>query len=257
MSAAGLEAQQRAFTSHLRDPAAHASPAGLEPRRLRIYRELVYNSIEGFLAGGFPVLRSLLDDTRWHALAADFIARHRCETPLFPAIGGEFVDFLDDDTLARHGLPAFTRELADYERAEVLVDLAEDGPCAGDPDAPPDFATGQPWLAPAVLPLVYRYPVHRIRADFQPAEPPPQPTCLVVYRDRADAVAFLEANPLTLRLLELLAPGDLAGRAACAQLAAELGRPDDDALTGHGLALIERLYRLGVVAGVIDRAPVC
>ena len=40
---------QRQLTAHLRDPGS-PPPAGIEERRLKIYRELFYNNVEGFLA---------------------------------------------------------------------------------------------------------------------------------------------------------------------------------------------------------------
>ena len=53
---------QYAFAAHLRDPAAHPAPAGIEDRRLQIYRELFYNNVEGLLASNFPVIRRVLGD---------------------------------------------------------------------------------------------------------------------------------------------------------------------------------------------------
>ena len=74
---------QTGLTAHLRDPLHAAAPAGIEERRLKIYRELFYNNIEGFLANAFPVLRQLTDDAHWHAMARDFFARHQSTDPLF------------------------------------------------------------------------------------------------------------------------------------------------------------------------------
>ena len=58
---------------YLRDPAHQPPPEDIEPRRLKIYEELVYNNIEGFLSGGFPILRSLYEDADWHGLVCAFI----------------------------------------------------------------------------------------------------------------------------------------------------------------------------------------
>src|SRR5687767_362480 len=89
-----LHAQQHAFAAHLRDPDAHAAPAGIEDRRMAVYRELVYANLEGLLAGGFPVLRSILADTDWQALVRAFLRDHRATSPLFPELPREFVRFL-------------------------------------------------------------------------------------------------------------------------------------------------------------------
>ena len=80
MSAASLRDQQMTMARYLRDPENQAPPEGVEDRRLKIYRELVYNNIEGFISGGFPVLRSLYEEEQWHELVRLFIDQHRCQT---------------------------------------------------------------------------------------------------------------------------------------------------------------------------------
>ena len=48
------ERAQRAFAAYVREPLGQPLPEGIEPRRMKIYAELVYNAFEGFVAGGFP-----------------------------------------------------------------------------------------------------------------------------------------------------------------------------------------------------------
>ena len=50
---------QQAFTRHMRDPANAPAPAGVEDRRMAIYRDLLFNNVQTFLAGCFPVLRKI------------------------------------------------------------------------------------------------------------------------------------------------------------------------------------------------------
>ena len=234
---------QRAFAAHVRDPVLPA-PAAIEPRRMRIYRELVYNTVEGFAAGGFPVLRSLFDDASWHAMVGRFVAAHRCHTPYFLRISEEFLAFLQREE-ASLGLPPFACELAHYEWVELALDVAEDEVPAAVTAA--ELLDGVPRLGPLAWPLAYRWPVHRIGRDYQPSEAPAQPTCLIVYRDRADAVKFIETNALTLRLLELLEPGELCGRSALAALAAELGGAAAPAIDAAGARILDQLGGIGVL----------
>ena len=63
---ASLQQLQNEFTAHVRNPSSIAAPAGIEGRRMKIYNDLIYNNIESFLSGGFPVLRSLHRDEDWH-----------------------------------------------------------------------------------------------------------------------------------------------------------------------------------------------
>jgi hypothetical protein len=80
---------------HVRDPGAHAGPPGIEARRLRIYSDLVYNNLDGLLAGNFPVIRQTLGDAGWRALLQGFLARHHSHTPLFTELGRELIAHLE------------------------------------------------------------------------------------------------------------------------------------------------------------------
>jgi hypothetical protein len=46
---------QMAFAARLRDPRANPRPAGVPPRRMRAYEELLYNNIESFVGACFPI----------------------------------------------------------------------------------------------------------------------------------------------------------------------------------------------------------
>ena len=87
---------QRAFAAHIREPDLHAAPAGIEDRRMKIYRELFYNNIEGFISSAFPVLRKLYSDTDWHAMVRDFVHRHQSQTPYFLVISEEVLAYLEN-----------------------------------------------------------------------------------------------------------------------------------------------------------------
>lgn len=104
-AAVGFRELQYRFAAHLRDPDANPPPPGIEPRRLKIYTELFYNNVEGFIAGAFPVLRELTPDDRWHAMVRDFFARHRCADPQFHRIAAEFLDYLDKEREAADDPP--------------------------------------------------------------------------------------------------------------------------------------------------------
>lgn len=241
---------QRRFAAHLRDPRRHPAPAGIEPRRMKIYADLFYTNIEGFLSKAFPVIRRLTPDARWHALVREFFARHRCRTPLFHRIAGEFVVWLDARR-PRAGEPPFLRELAHYEWIELELATAPDPEVAADPQG--DLFDGRPVLSPLARLLEYRWPVHRISPDFRPRKPGPEPTRLVVCRTRADEVRFLEANAVTARLLTVLKPGRLTGRQALARIARELhgktpGRPHETVLA-QGAQLLEQLRQQDILLG--------
>lgn len=246
---APLAEVQFALSRHLRAPDAAPAPDDIEPRRLAVYRELLYNNVEGFLAGYYPVLRRITPDARWHALVRDWYASHRARTPLFPRLPREFLDWLEQRPLAPDD-PPFLRELARYEWAEaaLAIDPREIDPAGVDPAG--DLLDGIPVASPLLWPLAFAWPVHRVGPDYQPDAPPPEPTYLVVFRDRADDVRFLELNAVSARLLELvLAGGDATGRALLLTIAAELRHPDPATVVAAGAAVLADLRARDILLG--------
>ena len=243
---ADLREQQFALARHVRDPARNAPPPGLEARRIAIYRDLFYNSIESLLAGNFPVIRKTLGDTQWHALVRDFYAEHRCRTPLFTEIGREFIQFLEQrDPDA--GAP-WLHELAHYEWVELALQIAEDELPPHDADG--DLLAGRPVPSPLAWALAYCWPVSRIGPDYQPDRAPEAPTLLLVRRDASGDVHFSDLSPLVYRLLQLLDDDATpSGRAALQALAAEAGAADIAAFIADGTAMLQRLHGEGVLLG--------
>ena len=239
--------QQQRFASHIRDPASHQAPAGIEDRRLRIYRDLFFNNIEGFIASGFPVFKSLFDQQQWHELIRAFIASHKAETPYFLEISEEFLSWLDNENLPVHQQKPFACELCHYEWVELALQVADMPQMAVSADS--DMLAGRPVVSPLTWPLLYQWPVHLTGPDYQPQTPPEQPTCLIVYRNQDQEIGFIESNPATLRLLELLdKENPPTGEAALRQLATEMQQPEDNVLA-FGRELLEQLQDQGVILG--------
>jgi len=102
----------------------------------------------------------------------DFYRDHHCHTPLFLEIPREFLDYLSDGRTSAADDPSFLYELAHYEWVELALAVDEQQP--GDvPARPPGRpAAGRAGAVALAWPLAYRYPVHRISADWQPAARP-------------------------------------------------------------------------------------
>jgi len=245
VTAPSLRESQLAMARYLRNPAAVPAPSGIEQRRLKVYEELVYNNIEGFISGGFPVLRSLYEDNQWHELVRAFIERHRCHSPYFLEISREFLEYLAQEHRMRECDPPFIAELAHYEWVELALDVsAEELPGGSPPEDDPLAMV--PVLSPLAWLLSYHYPVHRIGSAFRPTEPG-EPVFLLVYRDREDRVRFVELNAATARLLELVR--DNTG-ASCRDLLLDLGRElgvAEDSVLGFGMQQLDEWRRQSVV----------
>ncbi len=234
---------QRQLTDYLRDPLSNSGPPGVEPRRLQIYRELFFNNIEGFLSGGFPVCRSLFSAAQWRELVRDFMRNHRCQSPYFLQIAEEFLIYLNG-AQAPAIAPPFLPALAHYEWVEMALDIADDQLPAARPQ-PASLLDAPLQRSVLAWPLAYPYAVQRISAEFQPQCADAKATYLLVYRNRADEVGFMELNAVTTRLLELLAnPG--RPRDCLAVLAAELGATEES-LQGFALPLLEQFYRRDIL----------
>ena len=246
----GFIRKQYDFAAHIRDPQNNPPPQDVEDRRMAIYRELFYNNIQGFLTAGFPVIRQILSDERWHELVGQFISRHHCQTPLFAEIAQEFLGFLQDEHSGSEGDPPFLLELAHYEWVELALDIAEEEPADTPLDPNGDLLTEIPVFSPLAWNLTYRFPVHRIGPEFQPRDPGQGPSHLVVYRDRSDRVTFLEINEVTQRLIQLLKESPtMTGLEALRQVAHELSHPRPDTVMEAGRNLLEQLRRRHIILG--------
>jgi hypothetical protein len=110
-----MRESQLGMAKYLRNPEQCEAPVGVEPRRLKIYQDLIYNNVEGFLSSGFPVLRTLYCSDDWHSLSRLFIQQHQCHSPYFLEISQEFLTFLLQEHSHRACDPIFITELAHYE----------------------------------------------------------------------------------------------------------------------------------------------
>ncbi|PHS26552.1 MAG: DUF2063 domain-containing protein [Methylophaga sp.] len=227
---------QYQFASSIRDPENNPAPDNIEPRRMTIYRELFYNNIEGFIANGFPVLRQITTDESWHAMVRDFMVKHHCKTPLFHEISREFMAYLDNERDLKND-PIFIKELVHYEWVELALSVldADVEPMVIDNNQ--DVLALELKVSPLAWSLAYTFPVHQIAPDFKPHQASEQPVYLLVYRDMNDSISFLELNPVSARLIDLLNEG-LTGQVAAEQIAEELQHPNPQLVIDGARALI-------------------
>ena len=246
-----FQQHQLALTAHIRDPQHVAQPAGIEPRRIAVYRDLLYNGIESHLVTNFPVLRGIIPDQPWHQLVRDFFIRHHCRTGLFTQIGLEFITYLEQEREPQSDDWPFMLELAHYEYVELAVSINDvTTEVRYDPNG--DLLTGRPLIAPTAWNLSYCYPVHRIGPDYLPQVPPEQPTHLVVYRDRLDQVHFLEINALTQHVLTTLqANPQMTGQALLHQMAETIQPHDLQPILQAGATLLADLRQRNILLGSV------
>jgi hypothetical protein len=253
---ATLREQQFAFAAHLRNPEA-PPPAGIEDRRMAVYRRLFINNVTSFLRNSFPVLANLLGEERWKMLIRDYYRDHKSHTPLFPEMPKEFLDYLNNERADGHHSdplsdPPFMFELAHYEWVETGLALATENnrvpglSHTGDllDDCP--VTSGLAWL------VSYAYPVNEIGRDNQPEQPAEQPLHYIVYRDDAFKVHFLKLNVISARLFEILSSEkELSGRQALKKIAIELQHNQPEIVIQAGAQMLDQWRLKGIVIGTL------
>lgn len=250
-------AVQYQFTRHVRDPDNEPAPAGIEDRRMAIYRDLLYRNVESFMANSFPVLRKILRDDEWHPLMRHYFKNHLSHTPLFPKMPQEFLQYLQEKGEADDGPYPFVLELAHYEWVETALSIDSREIRTDGIDAVGDLLAGVPVLNELAWPLTYTYPVHRISPDYLPVEKPERPTYLVVYRDRQDDVGFVELNPVAACLVDSLRgnEGKKTGREILMDIAEEIAHPDPEVVINGGGDILEDMRKKQIVLGVLRAFP--
>ena len=240
---------QFAFTSHIRDPRLNKRPQGVGARRMKVYNELLYNNLEGFLLACFPVLRQVLGKRKWARLVRDFISAHRCQTPFFRQIPDEFISYLRNERGERVEDPGFLQDLAHYEWVELMLSVSNKEIDFALIDPQGDLMSGRLALNPLLSLQSYAYPVHRIGPRFKPVADQKEETHFAILRNIDDEVKFILINPVSLRLLLLLQSTSLSGEAALLQIAAELLHPDPGVVLAGGHEILQSLREAQVILG--------
>jgi uncharacterized protein len=242
--------KQYAFAAHIRNPEKNPRPDDIEARRMKIYRELFYNNVQGFMANTYPVLRQITSDECWHSIIRDYFANHLSHTPLFPEMPREFLKYLEHERKPQPDDPGFMLELAHYEWVELALSILDENIDASKINEQGDLLTGIPVMSPLAWMLSYHYPVHKISPEFQPETADDNQTHLVVYRDRFHEVHFMVLNPVTARLLQLIdEDNNRSGQLLLEQIASELNHPQPDIVISGGTQILHDLRKREVILG--------
>lgn len=243
--------KQYEFAAHIRNPHINPRPNDVEARRMKIYTELFYNNVEGFISNSYPVLREILDDENWHRLIRDYFHTHKARTPLFPEMPREFLHYLENERQAEASDYPFMLELAHYEWAELALSISEQEPDLTHIDTAGDLLQGLPVISPLAWTLSYHWPVHQIGPEHLPDTQSEAMTHLLLYRDQQDEVHFMELNPVTTRLLQLIKEHSLTStEAMLQQIAEELNHPDPQIVIEGGVSIMQDLFQRHVILGV-------
>ncbi len=245
-----FQQKQYAFAAHIRDPENNPAPSGVEDRRMAIYRELFFNNLHSLLGSTFPVIKKLYKPDKFRSLIRAFMVQHEAQTPYFLEIPQEFLTFLQDEYELQDDDFPFLIELAHYEWVELALSVSEEVNDTTKVDPDGDLLQGVPVPSVLAWTYTYQYPVHRISMEYQPTEPGEAPTFLAVCRKANDDMDFLELNPVTARLLELIEANQQdSGRELLLKLADEINYPDVGALLQHGAEAMQQMRQVEIIIG--------
>lgn len=242
-----LQLSQQAFINHIKDPKKHPQIKGIEDRRMKIYRDLFFNNILGFVSGSFPVLHSLYQEADWQQLVRQFFIKHDCHSPYFVDISSAFIEFLSEQyTLQKNDHP-FMLELAHYEWVELEISIRKQQ------HHYERLTLEQLADAPLVVgelawPLSYSFAVHQISDENIPEQPVEGGVHLIVYRDEDDDVQFMQINGVTALLMQILTqnPG-----VNMAQINATLGEAlpqfDSHVLQAGAIDMVQKMADKGII----------
>ncbi|MFZ1726134.1 MAG: DNA-binding domain-containing protein [Albidovulum sp.] len=161
---------QTAFRAALFDPDLPVPPGLTDPqgrpagRRFNVYRNNVSASLTEALRTAFPVIRALVGDDFFTAMATIYLRAHPPRSPLLMFYGSEMADFLSTFAPVAH-----LRYLPDIARLELALrhsyHAADIAPVSPETlaELPPDqLMNTQLKLAPTVFLIRSRWPVHAI-----------------------------------------------------------------------------------------------
>lgn len=243
--------KQYEFAAHIRNPQTNPRPNDVEARRMKIYTDLFYNNVEDFMSSSYPVLRKIHNDDSWHRLIRDYFHTHKAMTPLFPEMPREFLLYLQDERETAESDYPFMAELAHYEWSELALSISAQEPDLTHIDTDSDLLHGLPVMSPLAWALSYHWPVHQIGPEYLPDTLPETMTHLLLYRDQQDEVHFVELNPVTNRLLQLIKEHSLTStEAMLQQISEELNHPDPQTVIQGGLSIMQDLFQRQVILGV-------
>jgi hypothetical protein len=237
-------ADQRVLRDAILDPAAPVPPgltdgAGRPAgRRFAVYRNNVAASLIEALEQAFPVVRRLVGDAFFRAMAGAFVRHNPPRSPLVMLYGDAFPGFLAGFPPVAH-LP-YLPDVARLEQARRESYHAADATPVHPGRLAPDVVAGACLVfAPPVRLVRSRFPVHSIWIANTAGGPRPRsgPEDVLVTRPGLDpAITRLDAGAA---VLERLLAGATVAEAAEAESPAALSTLFAALLSGHAITAIE------------------
>ena len=192
------------------------------PRRLAVYRSLVRNGLSSVVLRMMPRTRARMNAAcagRFDADLARFVDARGPRTHYLRDVPREFFSWVEAGWRSDPEVPGYLADLASHELTQFAV--AASG-TARVPATAPAVRLDRPLaFAESARVVNYRWAVHELAADESGTDSPARrDVWLLVYRDAAHAVRWLDLSPLAAAIVKRLFSGEALGTAvetACAQ----------------------------------------
>ncbi len=240
---------QQAFTAHIRDPLNQPRPKNVKAKGMDVYKEIVFNNLFESVSACFPVTQKVIGKRAWLKLIRGFFCEYSSSTPIFRKIPEEFLTYLSNmNALTPENLPPYLYSLCHYEWVELLVSTMADKTDKRDINAIGVLRMNQPAFTNTMQLLNYEYAVQKISLRYKPREK--INTQLLVYRNTAFEVKFVELNTITYRLIEILKQEKVNCEQALTMLAKDIDQSATESIIQFGLDILEELRSQGAILGV-------
>ncbi|EBA12695.1 HvfC/BufC N-terminal domain-containing protein [Roseobacter sp. CCS2] len=214
---------QSAFKAAVLDPAATVPTGIVNPdgaaasKRFDVYRNNVAVSLSDALESAFPVVRKLVGDEFFRAMAGVYLRKHPPKTPLMMFYGDAMPQFLRrfEPTKSIGYLPAIARIELAMRHAYHAKDVAPADAQALTTLASDALMSTKLSIAPATQTVTSDFPIHAIYlANTQADAPKPvmQPQAVVITRAGFDPQIHL-VNAAAATCIEALKKGQSLGQA--------------------------------------------
>ena len=237
----GFQQYQAQFTAYIRNPTQNKKPPQVKASRLAVYKKAVFNNIVGSVSICFPVCQALIGKRKWQRLMREFVANYAAGSPIFREIPEQFLSFLEP----LENVPTYFKQLAHYEWVELAITMQQTETIAKSEKT--NLLHEKPMLAAAHMLLEYDYPVHQLSAKFKQKHL--QKTTLLVFRNAIFEVKFIELNPITYRLLQIINQQELTGEQALTKLANEIEHPSVNTIIQFGMDILTNLESQQAIIG--------
>jgi len=239
-----LKKFQRDFTQHIRNPKLNKKPKDVPSKAMKVYNELLFNTIEDVLAGCFPLCKEILGKKKWTALVRDFFTTHICARPFYRQVPEEFLEYLAKERNCSTD-PEYLPYLAHYEWMELDLWVS--------PEVPEKIHSKKNLLKGKIVfckpcKLVsYPFEVHKIKKGFKTPKVSGN-FYYLFYRDSKNEVDWMLLSPAQAKLIYLLLDKHLGVEKALKQISREL-QSSYELILKSGLESLKQFQKKGIILG--------